>query len=373
MLFFAACKKNSNDQNPNQLPVIGTTSIGLVSDSGLTLTVDIASAGVSNISGKGVVVGNDSMPTLEANILKTSNGSGQNSFTVTIKGLVPSTKYFLRAYATNTIGTAYGAPTGFTTHPDSSNLPVVITNTPTYVNDSATTVSGNVVNNGGFPITASGIVYGTDSVPTLGNAFNSPNTTFLNPGEFDCPLNGLSQMTRYYARAYATNSKGTSYGNQVTFQTPENPYKFHFFKDQYTDTTIVAGALLETSPETIAGYFMNSMILPDGIYLYVQITSVTGKVTLTDSYDSTTRYLNVGDTVHIDPMPHDYVLAAPGYLDNWGNPFESNGTYDVKIGGKVTTTDNQYYCYFVPEFDQTITETLWRIHSDTRQQCDFEH
>ena len=52
-------------------------------------------------------------------------------------------------------------------------------------------------------------------------------------------LTGLSDNTKYYVRAYATTSTGTTYGDQVIFNTPADPLKFHFYKDQYSDTTLM--------------------------------------------------------------------------------------------------------------------------------------
>ena len=71
---------------------------------------------------------------------------------------------------------------------------------------------------GCLPITQRGIVWSTSTNPTI-----SLSTKTLqgsgSVGQFSSNLNGLLPSTLYYVRAYATNSAGTTYGNQQTFTT----------------------------------------------------------------------------------------------------------------------------------------------------------
>ena len=46
---------------------------------------------------------------------KTSDGTGTGNFTSNMSGLKGSTKYYVRAYATNSSGTAFGDQLSFTT------------------------------------------------------------------------------------------------------------------------------------------------------------------------------------------------------------------------------------------------------------------
>jgi uncharacterized protein (TIGR02145 family) len=65
-------------------------------------------------------------------------------------------------------------------------------------------------------VSARGVVYGTSSNPTLSNNFTTDGT---GTGSFTSVLGGLSPVTTYYVRAYATNGVGTSYGNEFDFTT----------------------------------------------------------------------------------------------------------------------------------------------------------
>jgi uncharacterized protein (TIGR02145 family) len=95
-------------------------------------------------------------------------------------------------------------------------LPQVSTSPITNVGAFNPTTGGNVTSDGGSMVSARGVVYGTSSNPTLSNNFTTDGT---GTGSFISVLSGLSPVTTYYVRAYATNSVGTSYGNEFDFTT----------------------------------------------------------------------------------------------------------------------------------------------------------
>jgi hypothetical protein len=80
------------------------------------------------------------------------------------------------------------------------------------------TISGNITSAGGSSITVSGICYSaTNTIPTITDNVTTNGSTSI--GLFKSLISGLTSNTTYYARAYATNSDGTSYGNTVIFST----------------------------------------------------------------------------------------------------------------------------------------------------------
>jgi len=94
--------------------------------------------------------------------------------------------------------------------------PTVLTTEASAVTSNGATLGGMVSYDGGSLVTARGIVYDVSSYPTLDDNFtNDGNGT----GIFTSTLTGLSPMTNYYERAYATNSAGTRYGTEVIFTT----------------------------------------------------------------------------------------------------------------------------------------------------------
>lgn len=78
----------------------------------------------------------------------------------------------------------------------------------------AATSGGNITSDGGSAITARGICYSTTANPTIANSVvNSGSGT----GSFTSNITGLTAGTTYHVRAFATNSAGTAYGNDISF------------------------------------------------------------------------------------------------------------------------------------------------------------
>ena len=75
---------------------------------------------------------------------------------------------------------------------------------------------GNIFDEGNSSITARGVCWSTTTNPTIANTKTSDGSGI---GIFTSNVTGLNPNTIYYLRAYATNSEGTSYGNQITFST----------------------------------------------------------------------------------------------------------------------------------------------------------
>jgi uncharacterized protein (TIGR02145 family) len=78
------------------------------------------------------------------------------------------------------------------------------------------TGGGNILSDGGAAITASGVCWSINPNPTLAD---SKTVDVPNLGQFVSYMTGLTPGTTYYVRAYAKNSVGTSYGNEVVFTT----------------------------------------------------------------------------------------------------------------------------------------------------------
>lgn len=85
---------------------------------------------------------------------------------------------------------------------------------------STATSGGNVTSDGGAAITARGVCWSTSKNPTVSDSKTSDGTGI---GNYSSNISGLAQNTTYYIRAYATNSIGTSYGDEKTFKTNKVP------------------------------------------------------------------------------------------------------------------------------------------------------
>lgn len=96
-------------------------------------------------------------------------------------------------------------------------LAALTTTAMTLVTSTTATSGGNITSDGGITITARGVCWNTATGPTVANSKTVDGTGM---GAFTSNLTGLTTATTYYVRAYATNSQGTAYGNEVVFTTP---------------------------------------------------------------------------------------------------------------------------------------------------------
>ena len=101
--------------------------------------------------------------------------------------------------------------------PEGNVAPTIIeTKEPSSVTSESAFTGGNVTNDGGATVTAYGVCYGLDTAPALEDNYTEDGT---GTGEFTSSLTGLTPNTRYFVRAYATNSVGTAYGPTRQFTT----------------------------------------------------------------------------------------------------------------------------------------------------------
>ena len=102
----------------------------------------------------------------------------------------------------------------------SSAVPDITTSTIDNITETTATTGGNITDDGGSQITVSGICYSTTPNPTTADNYTTDGITTT--GTFTSNITGLQPNTTYYVRAYATNSNGTSYGNEEQFTTLAN-------------------------------------------------------------------------------------------------------------------------------------------------------
>lgn len=207
------CRGVSITKNSSSVPpVVSTTAATAITAGGATSGGNVTSAGSAAVTARGVCYGTSANPTIAGT--KVVSGSGTGVFTANLTGLATGTLYHTRAYATSTAGTAYGADLTFTTVAQA--LPSVSTTTATAINTTTASSGGNVTSIGGSAVTSRGVCYATTTNPTLANTVLSGGS---GAGIFTSSLVGLNPNTTYYVRAYATNTAGTAYGNQITFTT----------------------------------------------------------------------------------------------------------------------------------------------------------
>lgn len=198
-------------------PTVTTRSIASITTNTAESGGEVTDDGGAEVTERGVCWETSENPT--TNDECTSDGNGIGSFTSNLTDLSSDTQYYVRAYAINSEGTAYGNQRNFTTDQE-VGLPSVSTSSISSITENSAESGGNVTDDGGDSVTGRGVCWSTSQNPTTDDECTSDGT---GTGSYTSNLDNLSPDTQYYVRAYATNDEGTAYGNQRDFRTDEEP------------------------------------------------------------------------------------------------------------------------------------------------------
>ena len=197
------------------LPIVVTGIVSDVTNNSAIVSAEITDDGGEAVTARGLVWSTTNYQvTLDDADGSTTAGSGIGAFTSTMTPLLKYTDYWVRSYATNSAGTAYGDAVSFKTLP---GPPTVITNEISDIEAHIARGGGEVTDDGGDPYVSTGMVWASYPNPEyLTNEGYFISVT--NP--FDTLITGLESETTYYVRAWAQNAEGTIvYGDEKTFTT----------------------------------------------------------------------------------------------------------------------------------------------------------
>jgi len=191
-------------------PIITTTAISAVTPTSATSGGIVIYDGGYAVTDRGVCWNTTGTPTLTDNHTDhTTDGTGTGSYSSSITGLSISNTYYVRAYATNSIGTSYGSELVIL-----YTSPTVTTTAISSITPTSAISGGSVTNDGNSAVTARGVCWNIAGTPTI---TDTHTTNGSGTGVYSSSIASLSAGTRYYVRAYATNSIGTSYGAELSF------------------------------------------------------------------------------------------------------------------------------------------------------------
>lgn len=97
-----------------------------------------------------------------------------------------------------------------------SSIAVLTTSPIASITRHSAVSGGNILNDGGSIVTKRGVCFSVNSAPTI---LDSLTNDGVNIGNYSSNLTGLISNTVYYVRAYAINSAGVAYGNEISFTT----------------------------------------------------------------------------------------------------------------------------------------------------------
>lgn len=167
---------------------------------------------------RGFVWGTTPNPTI-ANTKEVAAGTGYGEYSLAISEITEGKTYYVRAYATSVAGTAYS--TDEVSFVAIAGMPEVSTQAvdPKYINigEGTARLYGTLVEVGSLPIIEKGFVYHTEPTPTIDDTKKIVAGT--EKGAYVANVSELREGEVYYVRAFARNSKGTVYGEEVSFVT----------------------------------------------------------------------------------------------------------------------------------------------------------
>ena len=196
---------------PFDQPIVSTKAVTGITEIAALSGGNVISEENSPILARGVCWAKTRNPTTGNSV--TTDGLGIGDFNSVITGLDGNTVYYVRAYASNIVGTSYGAEVTFKT---TASLATVTTAGITGITRISAESGGTVTNDGNAAVTARGVCWSVTQIPTIAN---NKTTDGTGTGPFTSSITGLTGNQNYFVRAYATNEAGTSYGNEISFRT----------------------------------------------------------------------------------------------------------------------------------------------------------
>ena len=245
-------------------------------------------------------------------------GITSGSISSVISNLTPQTHYYARAYAITTAGIIYGTTTTeFTTI--TPTKPSLTTVAASNILSNKATVGGNISDSGGLLISQRGVCWSTTSGTETASSGKNFTNDGMGSGTFTSLIKTLQPTTTYYAMAYAINSLGITYGNEISF------------------TTSNAGPIITATPNTInfptTNINSNPKILTDtikGSFLIPLTGNVTIAISDTNFLMSTSMNGIYSDTI-ILPFTNgkfDAVIYIKEITNNYASN-TSNITFSI--------------------------------------------
>lgn len=305
--------------NPKKLPILATTIVTELSSSSAVLNSKVTEQGTSPVIERGFCLGTS--PGLNiTNASKLISGLGIGDFSM-LTNVQASTRYYVRSYATSSVGTAYGEEVSFIT--PAVEVPELTSPKVSNISEYTAISNASVSINGSIHITERGFCYARMNNPTLTTGIKVQAGS--GTGNIEAFIKDLLPNTTYYIRTYAVTSTGnTYYSSSVSFKTLDNqlpPEVNEFLPEDVLDKLIETGfdVYPGNTPPSIEGTFLVSPLTMIGTTIYndFPIGHVFGDQIITFYNQNTTNR-----TVQIKyTQASSEGTGLAGYISGAGNRF----------------------------------------------------
>lgn len=226
------------------LPSLITQPISNVTSNSVTFNGTIVNPGLPLYTERGFVYSTSAQPTINNNTgIITAAVNSQAAYSANVFNLNSNLNYYVRAYAINTVGVAYGNDVTFST----SGIPTsVTTSAVTNISTNSATLNGTIAVAGSPNFTEKGFCYSKTGEPSISD--NKKKVWGSGTGAYSVDIYGLEYQTTYYVKAYAIQNGQPVYGSTVSFSTSWNTVQI--------STSAVTG--IEADRATFNGSIINA-------------------------------------------------------------------------------------------------------------------
>ncbi|UGU18176.1 hypothetical protein LS482_09880 [Sinomicrobium kalidii] len=335
-----ACSGDDQTQAPEELmdktgkegsgevPELQAVEIDNITTTTAIARGNIVKNGSSPVTERGVCWSVESSPVKEDHNAEASSVKAGGEFMVNLGDLEDNTTYYVRAYAVNEAGTAYGEEQLFKTR--TAGLPVVLTDDRYAAGTETAFIRAEITADNGFPITERGVCWSDTPGATVEDN-KVPEGD--GPGSFRSRIDDLAPDMTYYVRAYATNSKGTAYGDEIEVQTIVKgnvTYTLHKEPDPSPELQ-EHYQRIEAAMESAADYYNNFTSIEKTLNVYYNpgVPTADGNINGTIRIGSNPSYQRTGTAMH-------EIMHTVGVGQHWmWNELISDGVYQGENANEI--------------------------------------
>ncbi|MCK4665032.1 MAG: fibronectin type III domain-containing protein [Bacteroidales bacterium] len=221
--------------------------------------------------------------------------------------------------------------------------PTLTTSNVSSIGDNTATCGGNITDNGGETVTVSGIVYSLSENPTVGDAASVTIETspVIKSGSFSLNMTELASGTTYYVRSFATNLKGTAYGENKVFTTTGDPQITYCTSQgdncsyEWIAEVQIGGFVNSSGAASYTDFTLTNIELTAGNNYAISLTPGFSSTTYDEYWKIWIDYNDDGDFEDIDELAFDAgSMSKTVVTGNISIPTDGNGSHRMRVSMK---------------------------------------